>query len=129
MNTQDLVVCVGAAITLELLSDDEPERLKLTIVPDDQADFYAGYLGESTPLAQAIIGHSAGDTINCQAGKVRIIDICATDNCSQQAKENAAQRKKAIEEARKEISRTNAIVFSSTIEGKWGEYDTDSIDW
>jgi Transcription elongation factor, GreA/GreB, C-term len=129
MNAQDLIVSIGASVTLELLGDDEPERLTLVIVPDEQADFYAGYLGESTPLAKAIISHSAGEIIHCQTGQVRIIEVTPIENSTQQAKENAALRKKSVEQARKEIDRTNAIVFSSTIEGKWGEYDTDAIDW
>jgi hypothetical protein len=123
-----LLVAPGIQVELELL-DDEPERLVLEIVPDAQADFYAGYLGESTPLAQSILGRQVGETVKYPGGRVRILVLRIGDHSPRAAKENADQRQQALAQARKEIARTNAIVFSSTVEGKWGEYDTDGIEW
>jgi hypothetical protein len=128
MDETVLFAAVGVQIELELLAD-EAERLSLEIVPDDQADFYAGFLGESTPLAQALLGRQAGEVVNTPGGQARILALCKAEQGLRQAKENAARRQEALEQTQKEIARTNAITFSTTVEGKWGDYDPDGIDW
>jgi hypothetical protein len=123
---------LGVQIELELLGDEPgeaPAHLTLVIVPDDQADFYAGFLGEGTPLAQALLGRRAGDVVNTPAGQAHILALRQVEQGPRQAKENAARRQEALEQTQKEIARTNAIVFSTTVEGKWGDYDPDGIDW
>jgi len=56
----------------------EVERLSLAIVPDDNADFEAGYLGAGTPLAAAVMGREAGQAVPYRHGgliEIRIVDI------------------------------------------------------
>jgi hypothetical protein len=104
------------------------ETLAFDIVPDSQADYYAGYLGEGTPLAKAIMGCRVGNMVVYKAGeeacKVRILSIQAA---SGQAGGEAEARRAAVQRAKEQIESTNAMIFASTVEGKWGEYDPDSL--
>lgn len=124
-----LTVCLGCQVDLELHLDEEPELLTLTVVPDAQADYYAGFLGESTPLAKAILGQAVGAAVPYQDGRVIIRSIRIADLPPEQAKENAAKRQEQLEQTHKEIAKTNAILFSLTVESKWGDYDPDGIEW
>jgi hypothetical protein len=106
----------------------ESERLSFDIVPDEQADFYSGLLGEGTPLAQAILGQVAGGQARIQAGENCLVRILAVSPIEgNEAGEAAARRKAAAAEALKQAERTNAMIFASTVEGKWGEYDADGM--
>ncbi|MBN1147806.1 MAG: GreA/GreB family elongation factor [Anaerolineales bacterium] len=104
------------------------ERLAFDIVPDEQADFYSGLLGVSAPLARAILEQPVGSLARYDAGEpcqVRILSAHRIE--SSQASEAAARRKAAADEARKQVERTNAMIFATTVEGKWGEYDADGM--
>jgi hypothetical protein len=106
----------------------ESERLTFDIVPDEQADFYSGLLGEGTPLAQAILGQVAGDQVRYQAGETCLVRVLAVSPIEKtEAGEAAARRKAAAAEALKQAERTNAMIFATTVEGKWGEYDADGM--
>ncbi|MCF0174516.1 MAG: transcription elongation factor GreA [Bacteroidales bacterium] len=54
-------------------------QMKFTIVGDHEADFAAGKLAASTPIAKALIGHAKGDVVEAKvpAGilKFEILDI------------------------------------------------------
>ena len=116
-------------VEIELIDPSgESERLVLTIVPDDQADFYAGDLGESTPLAAAILGKPAGTLASYYANgltRVKILSVEAVDQSS--AGESAAQRKAAVEQAITDAERTSALIFATAVDGKWGDYDADGM--
>ena len=60
-----LIVKVGCHVELEL-SDNSGvvDRLSVDIVSDRSADFKAGFLGESTPLARTILDQPAGRTVH-----------------------------------------------------------------
>ena len=123
-------VALSTHVEIEMVdSSGESERLAFDIVPEAKADFYAGYLGENTPLARAILGCHIGNRVVYRAGsetcKVTVLSVRAST--SPEAGEGAEQRKAAVQQARQQIDRTNAMIFASTVEGKWGEYDTDSI--
>lgn len=105
----------------------EAEKLAFDIVPDAQADYYGGYLGEGTPLAKAIMGCRAGNVVVYKAGeeacKVRILSIGpATGKTGGEAE----ARRAAVQQAHEQIARTNEMIFASTFEGKWGEYEINS---
>jgi hypothetical protein len=123
---------VGLLTHVEIEMTDawgEAEKLAFDIVPDVQADYYAGYLGESTPLAQAILGCRTGNVVVYKAGeeacKVRILSIQAATG---KTGGEADARRAAVQQAREQIAKTDAMIFASTVEGKWGEYDTDSME-
>lgn len=122
-------VAPGQLIQVVIAYTDEIERHEFVIVPDDQADFQAGFLGESTPLAQAILGKAVGEQISYNAGdarSVRIISISSTQKTP--SKETAARREETIKKALAEVDRTNAMIFASSFSGKWGDYDPDAIE-
>jgi hypothetical protein len=116
-------------VELELIDPSgEREHMLVNIVPDDQADFYSGDLGESTPLAEAILGKPAGATASYYANglvRVTILNITASDQAS--TGEAAAHRKAAVQRAITDAERTNALIFSTTVSGKWGDYDSDGM--
>jgi len=64
MRANPKVVETGAHVSVTLRYEDQSEEtLELDIVPDEMADFTKGFLGEGTPLAKAILGHAAGETV------------------------------------------------------------------
>ena len=55
---------IGSFVELELLSrSGEHEHLTFDFVADELADYQAGFLGASTPLAQAILGERIAKAI------------------------------------------------------------------
>lgn len=114
---------------------DECERLSFTIVPDNQADYYSGYLGVSTPLAQAILGCHVGNRVVYQAGgeacKVRILSIAQAEAAPGAAGQDltpAEERREAVRQAQQQIADIEAMIFASTVEGKWGEYEVEGFE-
>lgn len=124
-------VRVGYCVEIELLSrSGERESLKFDLVPDEQADYQAGFLGLSAPLAQAILGEKPGITIpffTDELMAVEIISICKSTRTPD--KETAAQREAALKDARDQIEFTNAVLFAASVDTKWGEYDADGLDY
>lgn len=112
----------GRHVELEIhYSDGEIEHLSLDVVPDSSADFDRGFLGESTLLAQAILGQVAGSTVVYSAGRVKILKV---SQASAQAPADAARkREEAIQNAVEDSNRTSVILFASSFNGKWGDYD------
>ena len=105
------------------------DRLSVDIVPDRSADFEAGFLGESTPLARTILDQPAGRTVQYRVGDLQTVRILSVSPSQAQADENAAaRRQEAIQRAVAESDRTNAILFASSFSGKWGDYDPQGIE-
>lgn len=122
----NLKIWNGRHVELELhYTDGETEHLSLEVVADSAADFDRGFLGESTPLAKAIVGHTAGETLTYAAGTVRILSVTPSQT---QAPEDASKRREeTIQKAVRDSDRTSQILFASSFNGKWGDYDPDSI--
>jgi hypothetical protein len=116
-------------VEIELTDQEgENERLSFDIVPEEQADFYSGLLGENTPLARAILGQRAGSQVYYEAAGICRVRILAVRPIQSPASGEAADRRKtAVEQAIKQVERTNALIFATTVEGKWGEYDADGM--
>jgi hypothetical protein len=116
-------------VEIELIDPSgESERMAFDIVPDEQADFYSGLLGESTPLARAILEQPVGSLARYDAGESCQVKILSARRIEPDLSgEAAARRKAAADEAFKQIERTSAMIFASTVEGKWGEYDADGM--
>lgn len=121
-----LKIWPGRHVEVEVhYSDGEVERLSLEVVADSAADFERGFLGESTPLAKAILGQVAGTTVSYSAGKVHILSVSPSQKT---APTDASQkREESIRKAVSDSERTNQILFASSFSGKWGDYDPDTI--
>lgn len=129
MAIDNLTVQFGRHVELEITYDGgETERLSLDVVPDAAADFAGGMLGESTPLAKAILGAAAGDVIAYHAGdalEVRILAVQA--ELSGQPVDLTARREETERKARRQSDQTNLIIFASAVNNKWGDYDPGAI--
>jgi hypothetical protein len=127
---EHLKVDIGSLVDVELVSQTgEAERLAFTLVEDKQADFGAGFLGESTPLAKAILGRTAGEGIPYQTGdlkSVRILSVRASDRV--QTENVAARRQAVIQKAIKHSDYVNAMIFAGSVNSKWGDYDIGKLD-
>jgi len=122
-------VLIHTMVTVELVDEfGMGEQLQFEIVADRAADFEQGLLGESTPLARAILGHAVGKTLPYEHGDIRTVRIISvTPSESTPAVDAAEQRRLRIEEALHEVERTNADMFASSFSGKWGNYNTDEF--
>ena len=122
-------VQVGCHVRVELVYQGEAEQLEFDIVADQHADFAHGLLGESTPLAQALIGKTAGQVVSYKVGDAQLARILDVSPGKQADVENiSARRQEAMRKALEETERTSAIIFASSYSGKWGDYDPSGID-
>ncbi len=123
-------VNIGFLVEVELISQDgEAESLVFTLVEDKQADFKAGFLGVSTPLAQAILGNTAGEVILYQAGDLRSVKILSVRRSDHVQSEDITSRRQAV--IRKAIDHSdyvNAMIFAGSVNSKWGDYDIGKLD-
>jgi hypothetical protein len=124
-----LQVWAGRHVELELKYEtSEEETLSLDIVADDSADFGNGFLGESTPLAKAILGKTAGSVVAYRSGDIVQVRILLV---SRELKGHPMDLRERREEAtRKAIhhsDHTSAVLFASSMNSKWGDYDPDGL--
>ncbi len=124
-----LLAVIGTHVTLELITEEgETEQLEFDLVTDRSADFARGFLGESTPLAQAILGQPVGRSLLYQNADIRAVRILEISP-SQAAPEDAeARRQETLRKAVRQSDATNAILFASSFSGKWGDYDPTGLD-
>lgn len=66
------VVAFGSRVTLER---DDGHMQKFRIVGEDEADPAKGSISYVSPLAQALLGKAAGDTVKAGSGEAEIIKI------------------------------------------------------
>jgi len=119
-------VLVGTSVALELVDGNgSVEPLVLAIVEDKEADFDAGRLGISTPMARAIIGRQAGSDVPYVMGDIRHVHIksIAWTQRREDAESAAEQRRSAVEEARRRAVRTLSENVATSMNNKWGSYD------
>ena len=128
-----LTVQPGLLVQVEIAytpgAEIEKERLEIVIVPDELADFTAGFLGQGTPLAQAILGEPLGRVVSYFTGdalSVTILSITTTSKIP--SPETAMRRQERYRQALEQSDRTNAMIFASSFSGKWGDYDPQGIE-
>lgn len=118
-------IWVGRHVELELKYENlEVERLSLDIVADNAADFDNGLLGESTPLAKAILGKQVGAVISYHAGdiiEVRVLTVSVAKN--EKPVDLSERREETQQKAIQDSDRTSLIIYASSMNSKWGEYD------
>jgi hypothetical protein len=115
----------GNKIEVELIDNHgDREPLTVQIVPDAFADLARGYLGEGTALCQAIYGQPVGAEIDYAMGDIRAVRITAVTPTGEGPDKGVAiRREAALRKAVDQSDRTNAILFASSFNGKWGDYD------
>jgi hypothetical protein len=123
------LVQIGSHVLVELLdSSGEAQQLEFDLVPDVSADFSRGYLGLSTPLAQAILGQPAGAVLPYdQADILQVKILSVAPPASLPLADLAQQREEAARKALQQVQQTSAMIFASSFSGKWGDYDPEGI--
>lgn len=120
-------ILLGSHITVELVdAAGEIERREFTIVADQQADFRAGLLGESAPLARAVLGRRAGERVPYTVGdlrEVRILSVLKTTTPI--SGESAEKRRAEVQEAANQSEIISQLIFATARGSKWGDYDVD----
>jgi hypothetical protein len=123
-----LPVTTGCHVEIELRTQEGAERLAFDIVPDKQADFSAGFLGEGTSLARTVAGKTAGSLVPYQEGDILAVHILrVAPSASLPPPDTAIRREEKMRQAVSESERTNAMIFASSFSGKWGDYDPDGL--
>jgi hypothetical protein len=124
------IVKVGNHVELELMDlHGRIEHLSLEIVDDQFADYEAGFLGASTPLARSILGQLVESLLSYRIGDLLAVRILAVAHSQALPDSNRAeQRQEIIDKAIADSDRTNALLFASSFSGKWGDYDPASIE-
>ena len=128
---RDLKVEAGMQVKVELVNrKGEGEILIFTLVEDEQADFSAGFLGSGTPLAKTILGHYPDSKLDYTAGDlayVRILSVAPSDKI--QTEDVIARRAAVMRKALKHSDYVNALIFATSVNSKWGDYDIKPEQW
>lgn len=124
------VVALGTEVAIELVArDGERERLTFDIVPEQAADFDAGFLAITTPLARAIVGRSAGFEAPYRMGDVVHVRVLAVRRSQRRAEQDAAaERDLATREAVQRAKTDETIQLALTFSSKWGDYDPEPLE-
>ena len=124
------LVAVGTEVEVELVSrDGEAERLRFDIVPEQAADFEAGFLAVTTPLARAIVGRSAGAEVPYRRGDVVKVRVLSVRRSERQAEHGAAaERDAATRDAVQRAKTDETIQLALTFSSKWGDYDPEPLE-
>ncbi len=128
-DTPSLAAETGRHVEVEMVYEGgEVEQLSLDIVPDAAADFARGMLGESTPLARAIHGHAAGSVIPYHEGDALQVRVLAVSGgLLNQPVDLTKRRQETERKAIRRSDQTNLIIFASSVNNKWGDYDPGAI--
>jgi hypothetical protein len=122
-------VAIGTHVEVELVDETGArERLAFEVVPDEEADFGAGFLGAGTPLAQALLGQGAGSVLPYQVGDIREVKILSVAAGTRAGADDAAASRQAI--IQKAISKSDlaeSVRFALTVDQKWGDTDPEGI--
>ena len=123
------LVALGTRVDVEMVSEfGDSERLAFDLVPDRAADFAAGFLGAGTPLAQAIMGRSAGSVVPYLVGDMAEVHILAVALSERRAAGDAAEARQALTQEAVERAKLDEMVqLALTVNVKWGAYDPEGI--
>lgn len=129
-HSNPITVEPGMRVEIELVGrTGDKQRLIVIIVPDDKADFAAGFLGVGTPLAKAIVGQPVGTEVPYPLADMRAVKILgAVPSGQAPAEETAARREQVLKEAAEKAEFTTAQIFATSTDTKWGDYDADALD-
>jgi hypothetical protein len=124
------MVRVGTRVAVELIDDaGGAERLAFDIVSERAADFSAGFLGAGTPLAQAILGRTAGSVVPYSLADVVAVHILSVEPSARAPEPGAAEaRDAALREAVDKSNLEDAVRLALTVDVKWGDYDPEGIE-
>lgn len=122
-------VGLGSRVAVDLIDGQGAvERLRLAVVPDDKADFQAGYLGAGTPLAAAIMGREPGQTVPYRLGGLAAIQTVDVEPFAvDEAPDAASARRAVIQQAVDKSDLQDTLRLALAVSVKWGDYDPSGI--
>ncbi len=128
-NPEQLQIWNGCLVAIELkYQDGVREKMAFQIVDDELADFEQGFVGEGTPMAQAILGHVTGDEISYRVGDAEEIVILGVDVARTEPDRDVIERREAsMRRALRQSELANLIAFASSFNSKWGDYDPKTL--
>jgi hypothetical protein len=120
----------GMQVEIELVNlDGGSEHQEFVIVPDKLADYAHHLLGESTPLAQALMGRMAEEAVPYRFDDIVSVRILAVRPVvSEAAYGAAAQREAEYRQALADFEKRSAAAFAASFSGKWGDYDPEGVE-
>jgi hypothetical protein len=120
-------VSLHCRVIVELVdSTGQVERGEFTLVTGKQADLTSGLLDENTPLARALLGHHAGETVPYMTGDLTEVRILAVEIGEQTIAPDAARKRRAdVKKAAAQSEITSQMIFSTASGSKWGDYEVD----
>ncbi|MFN2216021.1 MAG: hypothetical protein ACK2TS_03685 [Anaerolineales bacterium] len=127
---RDHKVQEGMLVQVELIQrSGETEWMEFTLVKDELADFRAGFLGLGTPLAKKILGKYEDAIVDYTEGDLSSVRILSIEPSDKTPTEDVNSRRNELMcKVRNQAEHINAVMFSSSVNGKWGDYDIDSIN-
>ena len=123
-------VKTGVQVEIEFVDEEgSTEKQVFIIVPDKFADYASGFLGESTPLAQTLMGRTVGETVpyhldTLSSLRILTIRLVEVDSLGEAASQREAEYRKALQD----LNKRNAAAFAASFSGKWGDYDPDGVE-
>ena len=124
-----LPVGLSTHVQVELVDESGGgEPIEFDLVPDEQADFAHGFLGQGTRLAQTILGQAAGSVLPYPAGDViRVRIVSVSPSARTPADDVAAKRQAVLQQAVAEADRVAEMTWALAVGSKWGDYDPDAV--
>lgn len=128
--TVQLQVAIGTHVEIELLTaSGECEALEVDIVPDEDADFAAGFLGAGTPLAKAIVGQYAVSRVPYRKADFEEVRILAvTPSLVTPSGDAASNRQAVIDQAVSKSNLADTVRLALAVDVKWGDYDPAALE-
>ena len=124
-----LPVGLSTHVQVELVDESGgSEPLEFDLVPDEQADFAHGFLGQGTRLAQTILGQLAGSVLPYPAGDVvRVRIVSVSPSVRAQSDDVAARRQAVLQQVVAEADRAAEMTWALAVGSKWGDYDPGAV--
>lgn len=117
-------IAIGCHIEVELISETGvAELLAIDLAPEGKGDLAAGFVAANTPLAKAVLGRRAGETVDYHVGDIVQVRILRVEAGHGPAPDAEADRHAVIEQAIKKSDLADAVRFSLTVDQKWGDTD------
>jgi hypothetical protein len=125
---EPIPIALHTRVKIEMLAKNGGrENLELVLVPDAAADFDKGLLGAGTPLAQTLLGHAAGETLDYRRGDITRVKILSVEPAEVTDAGSGGERDEALRRARDKAELANMVSFALTFDSKWGDYDPEQI--
>ena len=128
--TDQIQAALGTHVELELVTaTGESEAMVVDIVSDNDADFSSGFLGAGTPLAQAIVGQTAGAQVPYRKADVVEVRIqSVTLSLDTPPEDVASNRQAVIDEAVSKSNLADTLRLALSVDVKWGDYDPEALE-